>query len=66
MKRVLLLPFCQLDATALAQRDGMSKQSTIPSPDDTTVQAPMEHWCFSAQCLLLLYQGKIKYNFLQA
>lgn len=63
MKRVLLFPFSQLDATALAQCDGMSKQSTILSPDYTTGQAPAGHWCFSVWCFLLLYQGKTNTTF---
>lgn len=60
MKRVLLLPFSQLDATALAQRDGMSKQSTILSPDCTTGQAPMGHWCFQCLVFIVIIPGKNK------
>lgn len=60
MKRVLLFQFSQLDATALAQCDGMSKQSTILSPDYTTGQAPL---VFHYLVFIVIIPGKNKYNF---
>lgn len=59
MKRVLLFEFSQLDATVLAQCDGMSKQSTILSPDYTTVQAPLVFQCL---VFIVIIPGENKYN----
>lgn len=63
MKIALLFQFSQLDATALAQCDGTSKQSTILRPDCTTAQAPLVFQCL---VFIVIIPGKNKYNFLLA
>lgn len=67
MKRVLLFPFSQLDATPLAQCDGMSKQSTILSPD-YTYHRSSSNGALAFQCLvfIVIIPWKNKYNFLLA
>lgn len=63
MKRVLLFQFSQLDSTALAQCDRMSKQRIILIPAYTTGQAPLVFQCL---VFIVIIPGKNKYNLLLA